>query len=119
MQDEKTAEALERPDSLLTPRVRKVLLDTLRSELDKAVETGDDAYMVELQKARKLVNKGCWTVRTANPYIEFMQHCMLGKSNGTLESTQQAMKQCAEEWRNLPEDQKKTLKKEKRIYDYL
>lgn len=109
----------ERPQSMLAKRVIEVLLGTIKTESDRAIKEENDSYLVELQNAKKLINKGCWTVRGANPYTDFMQQCMLGKSDGTLASTQEAMKKCAEGWSRLPEERKKGRKGEKAIYDYL
>lgn len=121
MSQEELSEIVDKPDSLLSERVKQVLLEAIRREEEKALEIGDDEYLVELQKAKKLVNKGCWTIRRDNPYLHFMRQCLIGQG-GTLEDTQEAMRRCAEKWRNLTEEERERYRAEakgKVIYDYL
>lgn len=105
------------PESMLPKRVQQLLEETLNKALDEAIKTDDMAQATDLQRAKKLVHRGCYTIRKENPYIGFMGECLLEKG-GTLEDTQKAMKECAEKWSQLPEDKKKG-KEGLAAYDYL
>lgn len=116
------AEELEaRPESMLGDRVKRVLLEAIRRETEKALKEGDDAYAVELQRARKLVARGAWKVRRDNPYLYFMESCLLGRG-GSLKATQEAMKECGDSWSKLPKEKKEffeALARGLAVYDYL
>jgi hypothetical protein len=123
---EEIEEILEKPESMLTARVKQVLLETIKEESKKALEAGDDAYLMDLQNARKLIEKGAWKVRRANPYLVHIAHCIAEtkphEGKLTLEETQRLLRQCAEKWRALPEGEKaryRVLAGELAIYDYL
>jgi len=74
---------------------------------------------MELQRAKKLLKRGCWSIRKANPFLDHMRSCLKGKG-GTLKATQQAMKECSEKWRKLPPEKKKRVPEDAlAIYDYL
>jgi len=109
----------EKPESLLSKQVKQVIIDKINEEIQKAIKAGEDEKISEFARAKKLIQKGCWTVRKKNPYIEFMSRCMKG-SGGTLEETQKAMQRCALKWKNLPEEERKKFEtRELDIYDYL
>jgi hypothetical protein len=97
------------------------LLETIRKETERALQEGDHAYLIDLQNAKKLIERGAWKVRKANVYLVHMEKCLLGQG-GTLKDTQEAMKKCGEEWRKLSESEKKRLEVEAgelMAYDYL
>jgi len=123
---EEMEEVTAKPPSMLNPKVRQVLLETIKRETDKALEEGNHAYAMELQNARKLVEKGCWSVRRANPYLEHIAECIAStrphEGKLTLEETQRLMRECAEKWRQLPENEKakyRVLAGQLDIYDFL
>jgi len=106
---------------MLTSRVKQLLVETIKKETEKALKEGDDAYLIDLQNARKLILKGAWKVRKDNPYLYFMEECLLGKG-GTLRDTQEAMQECALAWRELPIEKRREYEaraKGKAVYDYL
>jgi hypothetical protein len=118
---EEIEEVISKPESMLTPKVKQVLLETIKSETEKAMKENDTAYLVDLQNAKKLIQRGAWKIRKANAYLVHMERCLLGHG-GTLKDTQEAMKKCAEEWRKLSENEKKRLEIEAGelgIYDYV
>ena len=120
-QDGRVEEVLEKPQSMLSAKVQQALLETIKSETEKALKEGDNAYLIELQNAQKLLQRGCWSVRKANPFLVHMEQCLPGKG-GDLKTTQEAMKECSEKWRKLPIEKKKELDVqagELAIYDYL
>ena len=111
----------QKPQSLLSAAVKQVLLETIEKESKRALEQGETAYLIDLQNAKKLLQRGAWSVRKDNPYLYFMQECLLGKG-GTLEETQKAMRECAEKWRELTTEKKveyETKAKGLAIYDFL
>jgi hypothetical protein len=123
---EEIEEVISKPDSMLTPKVKQTLFDTIESETKKALEKGDNAYLIDLQNAKKLIEKGCWSVRRANPYLEHVAECMATtrphEGKLTLEETQKLMRECAEKWRQLPENEKakyRVLAGQLNVYDYL
>jgi hypothetical protein len=123
---EEIEEVISKPESMLTSRVKQALLDTIEGETKKALEKGDNAYLIDLQNAKKLIEKGCWSVRRANPYLEHVAECIAStrphEGKLTLEETQRLMRECAEKWRQLPENEKakyRVLAGELGIYDFL
>jgi hypothetical protein len=123
---EEIEEVISKPESMLTSRVKQALLDTIEGETKKALEKGDNAYLIDLQNAKKLIEKGCWSVRRANPYLEHVAECIAStrphEGKLTLEETQRLMRECAEKWRRLPENEKakyRVLAGELGIYDFL
>jgi hypothetical protein len=123
---EEIEEVISKPESMLTSRVKQALLDTIENETKKALEKGDNAYLIDLQNAKKLIEKGCWSVRRANPYLEHIAECIAStrphEGKLTLEETQRLMRKCAEKWRQLPENEKakyRVLAGELGIYDFL
>jgi hypothetical protein len=123
---EEIDEVTEKPQSMLTPKVRQVLLQTIESETKKALERGDDAYLMDLQNARKLVERGCWSVRRANPYLEHVAECVAEirphEGKLTLAETQELLKRCAEEWSRMPPEKRleyRVKAGELGIYDFL
>lgn len=115
--EEEIREVAQKPESMLSPKVQQVLVEVVDKETEKALREGNDAYAMELQNAKKLVKKGCWSVRKANPFLEFMGDCLKGKG-GDLKATQEAMQQCALTWSKLPPEKKKGTE-ELAVYDYL
>lgn len=116
----------DKPESMLAPEVRQLLAETIDAKLEQALKEGNHELASELQRARKLVLRGCWSVRRANPYLEFVGECVaMSKPHGgklTLEETQRLMRECAAKWNALPENEKaryRTLAGELGIYDYL
>jgi hypothetical protein len=123
---EEIEEVISKPDSMLTPKVKQTLFDTIESETKKALEKGDNAYLIDLQNAKKLIEKGCWSVRRANPYLEHIAECITStrphEGKLTLEETQKLLRECAEKWRQLPENEKakyRVLAGQLGIYDFL
>jgi hypothetical protein len=123
---EEIEEVISKPDSMLTPKVKQTLLDTIESETKKALEKGDNAYLIDLQNAKKLILRGAWKIRKANPYLEHIAECMATtrphEGKLTLEETQKLMRECAEKWRQLPENEKakyRVLAGQLGIYDFL
>jgi hypothetical protein len=123
---EEIEEVISKPESMLTPKVKQALLETIEGETKKALEKGDNAYLIDLQNAKKLIEKGCWSVRRANPYLEHIAECMATtrphEGKLTLEETQRLMRECAEKWRKLPEPEKvkyRAMAGKLGIYDFL
>jgi hypothetical protein len=123
---EEIEEVISKPESMLTPKVKQALLDTIESETKKALEKGDNAYLIDLQNAKKLILRGAWKIRKANPYLEHVAECMATtrphEGKLTLEETQKLMRECAEKWRQLPESEKakyRVLAGQLGIYDFL
>ncbi|MEM4429671.1 MAG: HMG-box domain-containing protein [Thermofilaceae archaeon] len=115
----------EGPRSALSQRVKRVLVEAIEEESKKALEEGDDDYLVELQRAKRLILRGAWKVRRANPYLAFMEECMVSsrprEGRLTLEEVQRLFKECAAKWRQLPEPEKdkyRALAGELAVYDY-
>lgn len=118
---EEIEEVISKPESMLSAKTKQVLIEAINEETEKALKEGDDAGAMELQNAKKLVERGCWSVRESNPYLEYMGECLLGQG-GTLKDTQEAMKKCAEEWDKLPAEKKAEYKVRAGklgIYDFL
>ncbi len=110
-----------KPESLLSPQARQILTEVINAKVERALEEGNYALASELQRAKKLVERGCWSIRNDNPYLYFMAQCLLGKG-GTLKDTQEAMKKCGEEWKKLPENEKAKYRAQAKglaVYDYL
>jgi hypothetical protein len=123
-EEEKIEEIVEKPQSMLSPRVKQALVEFINEESKRATEQGDTALLMDLQNAKKLILNGCWSVRRSNPYLVFMGECVSSsaKEAKTLEETQRAFKECAEKWKCLkPEDKAKysVLAGELAVYDYL
>jgi len=123
---EEIEEVISKPESMLTPKVKQALLGTIESETKKALEKGDNAYLIDLQNAKKLILRGAWKIRKANPYLEHIAECMATtrphEGKLTLEETQRLMRECAEKWRQLPESEKakyRVLAGQLGIYDFL
>jgi hypothetical protein len=123
---EEIEEVISKPESMLTSKVKQALLQTIENETKKALEKGDNAYLIDLQNAKKLIEKGCWSVRRANPYLEHIAECIAStrphEGKLTLEETQKLLRECAEKWRQLPENEKakyRVLAGELGIYDFL
>lgn len=123
---EELEEVFEKPESLLSPKTKQVLIETIKSETSKALKEGDYAYAADLQNAKKLIEKGAWKIRNSNPYLAFVAECVpLQKPHEgklTLEETQKLLRECAEKWRQLPPNEKakyKALAGELGIYDYI
>ena len=123
---EEIEEVISKPDSMLTPKVKQTLLETIEGETKKALEKGDNAYLIDLQNAKKLILRGAWKIRKANPYLEHIAECMATtrphEGKLTLEETQRLMRECAEKWRQLPESEKakyRVLAGQLGIYDFL
>ena len=123
---EEIEEVISKPESMLTPKVKQALLGTIESETKKALEKGDNAYLIDLQNAKKLILRGAWKIRKANPYLEHIAECMATtrphEGKLTLEETQRLMRECAEKWRQLPENEKakyRVLAGQLGIYDFL
>ncbi len=119
-------EVLTKPESMLSAKVQQALLETIKRETEKALKEGDYAYAADLQNARKLIEKGCWSVRKANPYLEYVAECISAtrphKGKLTLEETQKLLKECGEKWRKLSPEEKakyKALAGQLGIYDFL
>jgi len=119
-------EVFEKPESMLSAKTKQALLQTIKSETEKALKQGDYAYAADLQNARKLIEKGAWKIRKANPYLEHIAECMATtrphEGKLTLEETQRLMRECAEKWRQLPENEKakyRVLTGQLNVYDYL
>jgi len=124
--EEEIVEVTEKPQSMLTPKVKQTLLETIEKETKKALEKGDNAYLIDLQNAKKLILRGAWKIRKANPYLEHIAECMATtrphEGKLTLEETQRLMRECAEKWRQLPENEKakyRVLAGQLGIYDFL
>ncbi|MEM2191267.1 MAG: HMG-box domain-containing protein [Archaeoglobaceae archaeon] len=115
----------EEVQSMLSPKVKKILLKVIDEETEKAIKENDMNYLTDLQNAKKLILRGAWKTRKANPYLLFTQQCMLSNKPQrklTLKEVQELMKECAEKWRQLPESEKKKYKVlagEVMVYDYL
>lgn len=123
---EEVEEVLEKPQSLLTAKTKQALLETIKSETEKALKEGDYAYAADLQNAKKLIVKGAWKIRNANPYLTFVAECVPTakphEGKLTLEETQQLLKDCAEKWRQLPPEEKqkyRLMAGKLGIYDFL
>lgn len=120
------AEEPVKPESMLSAKTRQILVEVINRETEKALKEGDDASAMELQRAHKLLERGCWSVRRANPYLEHIVECVAEskphEGKLTLAETQELFKNCAEKWRQLPPEKKleyKVLAGELGIYDYL
>jgi hypothetical protein len=123
---EEIEEVISKPDSMLTPKVKQTLLETIESETKKALEKGDNAYLIDLQNAKKLILRGAWKIRKANPYLAFVAECVPTtkphEGKLTLEETQKLLRECAQKWRQLPESEKaryQVLAGQLGIYDFL
>ena len=118
-------EVLEKPQSMLSPRVKQVLLEVIEREERRALEEGDHAYLIDLQNAKKLILRGAWKVRKSNPYLLFVSECIAeNRPEGkmTLEEAQRLFKSCAEKWRGLSKEKKREYEVragELMVYDYL
>lgn len=110
----------EKPESMVSAEVKQFLTAKIDKQIEQALKEGNDSLASEYAHTKKLIKKGCWTVRKANKYLSYMAECMLGKG-GSLEETQKAMRECGEKWSQLPEEQRKKLlqTKEQEAYDYL
>ena len=111
---------------MLSDRAQQVLIRTIDRETKEALKRGDDALAVELQRAKKMVERGCWSVRRANPYLEHVAECIAEirphEGKLTLAETQELLKKCAEEWNKLPPEKRleyKVKAGELGIYDFL
>jgi len=104
---------------MLDPRVKEFLLKGIDQEIQKALDQGDDQLAAEYGAARKLIRRGCWTLRNFNPYIGFTEKCLVSTKGQTLKETQERMKECAEEWNKLtPEEKERYRKQKKDVYDF-
>lgn len=121
MGEEEIEELMEKPESMLSAKVQQVLIQVINSQTEKALKQGDNALAMELQRAKKLLKKGCWTVRKSNPFIYFLSDCLKGKG-GNLKATQEAMQKCSIDWKKLSEQKKREYRAKAGklgIYDYL
>lgn len=116
----------EKPESLLSPEAKQILTETINAKVEQAISEGNYALASELQRAKKLVEKGCWSIRKANPYLEFVAECISTtkphEGKLTLEETQKLMRECADRWAKLRDSEKakyKALAGELGIYDFL
>jgi len=108
----------QRPQSMLNPTVQQTLIRLINGEIEKAIKQGQDELASEFARAKKLVKKGCWSVRKANPFLEHMSECLNGKG-GDLKATQEAMQECSIKWNELPPEKKRGKREDLAIYDYL
>lgn len=123
---EEVEEVLAKPESMLNAKTKQALLETIKRETERALREGDYASAMDLQNARKLIEKGAWKVRRANPYLAFVAECVPTarphEGKLTLEETQRLLRECAEKWRQLSPEEKKRLEVkagEQAVYDYL
>lgn len=123
---EEIEKVISKPESMLTQKVKQTLLETIESETEKALKENDYAYASDLQNAKKLILKGAWKIRKANPYLAFVAECIPTtrphEGKLTLEETQKLMRECAEKWRQLPENEKakyRVLAGQLSLYDYV
>jgi len=119
--EEEIEDVVSKPESMLGARVKQVLIETIDKQTDKALKEGQNAYAMELQRAKKLVQKGCWSLRKANPFLEHMSECLKGQG-GNLEATQKTMQACSLKWNKLPPKKKREYEeraKGQAIYDFL
>lgn len=115
------AEEPVKPESMLPKKIQEILEEALNKKLDEAIKGDNMDEAAELQRAKKLIHRGCWTVRNDNPYLYFMEQCLLNKG-GTLKDTQETMRKCAENWKQLPTEKRRefeALAKGLAVYDYL
>lgn len=118
--EEEIEEVAEKPRSMLSEKTKRALSEAIDKLLREALNRGEHAYAIELQRAKKLIEHGCWSIRKDNPYLYFMSECLAGKG-GTLEQTQKAMKECALKWRQLPPEKRKEYEVKAKglaVYDY-
>lgn len=107
--------------SLLQNRTKKVLGEFIDKEREKAIAENNMEYAEELQRAKRLIMRGAWKTRKVNPYWNFLGQCLKEETpkNGTLADTQNAMRRCALNWKQLsPEDKQKYQEEEQVIVDY-
>ena len=123
--EEEIQEVVEKPESMLSPKVQQILIEVVDRETEKALKEGNDAHAMELQRAKKLLRRGCWSIRRANPYLKFVSDCITeskpqGKLN--LAQTQELLKTCALNWKELPPQKRRDYEARAKglaVYDYL
>jgi len=103
-------------ESIISGEVQRLLIKQIDEKTEQALKEDNTEMVKQLSHAKKLIKRGYWTVRKANPYTAFLETCLSGKKEG-LEESQQKMKQCAEEWRNQPKKDKPNEKLN--VIDYL
>jgi len=96
-------------------RTRQEILNLVREEQKKARGQGDIGKQIELNKIEKVIETGGGIFKRQNPYVNFTQSCMLTESEArasplTLGQVQQKMKECADKWKQLSEEEKKRFK---------
>jgi len=111
----------EKPESLLDPQVKRTLVQVCDQEIKAALDQGEEDKASSFARARKLVERGCWSIRKSNPYLVHMEKCLTSKG-GSLEATQAAMIKCAREWKKLAPAERKKYEaeiSELDVYDFL
>jgi len=125
MEGEEIQEVIQKPESMLSPKVQQILIEVVDRETEKALKDGDHAYAMELQRAKKLVERGCWSVRKANPYLDFVSDCVAeSKPNEKLNltQTQELLRGCSLKWKDLPLEKRREYEARAKglaVYDYL
>lgn len=95
-------------------QTRQKILGLIKEEKKTATEKGDIQTIIELNKMEKVIETGGGIFKRENPYINFMQPCLLdgaGEKSLSLGEVQKKMKACAEKWTKLSEEEKKRLGK--------
>lgn len=95
-------------------RTRQEILNLVREEQKKARERGDIEKQVELNKITSVIETGGGILKRENPYVNFTQSCMLAETPSkplTLGDVQTKMKECADKWKHLSEEEKKRFSK--------
>jgi hypothetical protein len=92
-------------------KTRQEVLNFVREERKKAMQTGDVAKFVDLNKIEAVIKTGGGILKQENPYNNFAQACLLKaaeeKKSLTLGEIQERMRECAAQWKALPEKEKK------------
>ena len=90
---------------------RQRVLNFVRQEKKAALQQGDIAKVSDLNKIIAVIESGGGILKHENPYTKFTQGCILkgveNKKNLTLGEIQDRMRECAQQWKKLPEKEKK------------
>ena len=106
--------------TLIREDIRKLLDEILKGLEQQFANQGKLEEAAEISKARRLINRGAWKVRRANPYARFLSECLRENKEGDgLKGAQEAMRKCAIKWRNMSEEEKrKYMSDETWLYEY-
>lgn len=96
------------PKSFIDRQVVGQITKELKAEKSELLLKGDSKSLdrvTELDKARRLITEGAWTIRRENRFLNYLNKCSAGKS-GTLSAQQEKVRQCSLEWAKKTEEEK-------------